>query len=200
MPSSERAVEKMGELGATVVRIRIRSLSDLTRNVAVSNFEGKIAFNRYLANLGPAAPVRTLQEFIAHGGFHASLKSGLESDERVADGLNDPGTRPACWPRYAAASCHDGHGGQQAGRHSLSASATPCGRDRRRSARAQWRALERYWFSGDHVSRGLRSLPRPRLRLASRSASSSLGETGPNPHSSSSRTPSSRDRKSGRLR
>jgi Asp-tRNA(Asn)/Glu-tRNA(Gln) amidotransferase A subunit family amidase len=87
---TERAAEKMRALGATVVGVRISDLSTLTRNVTVSGFEGKIAFNRYLAGLGSNAPVRTLQEFIARGGFHASLKGGLESDERVTDGLNDP--------------------------------------------------------------------------------------------------------------
>jgi amidase len=87
---TERAIEKMRALGATMVRMRIDDLSGLTRNVTVSGFEGKVAFNRYLAGLGSNAPVRTLQEFIARGGFHASLKNGLESDERVTDGLNDP--------------------------------------------------------------------------------------------------------------
>jgi amidase len=86
----ERATRKMTELGATLINVSIPNLDALSRGVTVSGFEGKAAFNQYLAKLGPAAPVKTLQEFIAHGGFHASLKSGLEADERVADGLNDP--------------------------------------------------------------------------------------------------------------
>jgi amidase len=87
---TDRAIQKMSQMGATLVRFRIPNLGDLTRSVAVSNFEAKIAFNRYLGTLAPAAPVKTLQEFIARGGFHSSLKAGLESDARVVDGLNDP--------------------------------------------------------------------------------------------------------------
>jgi Asp-tRNA(Asn)/Glu-tRNA(Gln) amidotransferase A subunit family amidase len=80
----------MMELGAAVVRISIPHLSDLTRDLGLSTFEGKIAFNKYLANLGPKAPVRSLEEFIAGGGFHVSIRAALESDQKVRDGLNDP--------------------------------------------------------------------------------------------------------------
>ena len=34
--------------------------------------------------------MKTLAEFIARGEFHSSLKAGLEADQRVVDGLNDP--------------------------------------------------------------------------------------------------------------
>jgi Asp-tRNA(Asn)/Glu-tRNA(Gln) amidotransferase A subunit family amidase len=86
----ERATRKMTELGATLINVSIPNLDALSRGVTVSGFEGKAALNQYFAKLGPAAPVKTLQEFIAHGGFHPSLRNGLESDQRVADGLNDP--------------------------------------------------------------------------------------------------------------
>jgi Asp-tRNA(Asn)/Glu-tRNA(Gln) amidotransferase A subunit family amidase len=88
--ASEAAIKKMMELGAAVVRISIPHLSDLTRDLGLSTFEGKIAFNKYLANLGPKAPVRSLEEFIAGGGFHVSIRAALESDQKVRDGLNDP--------------------------------------------------------------------------------------------------------------
>ena len=84
------AIRKMAESGATIVRITIPGLDFLTRNIQVAEYETKIAFNKYLASLGPRAPVKTLDEFIARGGFHSSLKAGLEADRRVADGLNDP--------------------------------------------------------------------------------------------------------------
>lgn len=88
--ASEAAIKKMMELGATIVRISIPNLSDLTRDLGLSTFEGKIAFNKYLANLGPKAPVKSLEEFIAGGGFHVSIRGALESDQKVLDGLNDP--------------------------------------------------------------------------------------------------------------
>jgi Asp-tRNA(Asn)/Glu-tRNA(Gln) amidotransferase A subunit family amidase len=87
---TEDAIRKMSEAGATIVRITIPGLDHLTRNIQVSEYEAKIAFNKYLASLGPRAPVTTFDEFIAHGGFHSSLKAGLEADARVSDGLNQP--------------------------------------------------------------------------------------------------------------
>src|SRR5204863_5299405 len=47
--------------------------------------EFKDAFNRYLASLGPKAPVKTLDEFIARGEFHPSLRSGLLAAQKVSD-------------------------------------------------------------------------------------------------------------------
>ncbi len=87
---TETAMKKMTESGATMIRINIPNLDGLTRNIQVSEYETKIAFNNYLARLGPRAPVKTLEEFIARGEFHSSLKAGLEADQRVVDGLNDP--------------------------------------------------------------------------------------------------------------
>ncbi len=86
----EDAITTMMQAGATVVRLRIPSFADLTRDMALSRFEFKIAFNRYLASLGPGAPVGNLTEFIERGEFHPSLRNGLERDESVQDGLADP--------------------------------------------------------------------------------------------------------------
>lgn len=87
---TEAAVGQMEALGATTVEIRIPDLDELTRDLAVSRFEGKIAFNAYLTSLGSRAPVRTLSEFIRRGTFHEAIEESLEADERVVDGLNDP--------------------------------------------------------------------------------------------------------------
>ena len=87
---ADAAIAKMSAAGATMIRMTIPALDLLTQNIQVSEFETKIAFNKYLASLGPRAPVKTLDEFIAGGGFHSSLKAGLESDAKVIDGLNQP--------------------------------------------------------------------------------------------------------------
>lgn len=87
---TETAIKKMTEAGATMVRINIPNLAALTRDIQVSQFEFKIVFNDYLARLGPRAPVKTLEEFIARGEFHSALRVGLEAEQRVVDGLNDP--------------------------------------------------------------------------------------------------------------
>src|SRR5213594_4936288 len=87
---TETAIRAMTEAGATMIRIKIPNLEDLTRDIQVPHYESKIAFNNYLARLGPRAPVKSLGEFIARGEFHSSLKAGLEADQRVVDGFNDP--------------------------------------------------------------------------------------------------------------
>jgi Asp-tRNA(Asn)/Glu-tRNA(Gln) amidotransferase A subunit family amidase len=83
------AVARIREFGATVVEVRIPSLADLTRDIVVMDFEFKAAFDRYLAGLGPRAPVRSLDEFVARGEYHPSLVD-LVPRSRVVDGLNDP--------------------------------------------------------------------------------------------------------------
>jgi len=87
---TDAAIEQMSALGATMVRMRIPDLDALTTGLGVSSFEAKIAFNAYLADLGSGAPVHTLEEFIERGGFDDSIRRGLERDQQVADGLNDP--------------------------------------------------------------------------------------------------------------
>ena len=87
---TEDAITKMAEAGATIVHITIPALDTLTRNIQVADYEAKNAFNRYLAALGPRAPVKTLDELIARGQFHSSLKGGLETERRMGDGSNDP--------------------------------------------------------------------------------------------------------------
>jgi amidase len=86
----DQVMATMTAAGATLVRVTIPGLDGLTRNIQVSEYETKVAFNHYLAALGPRAPVKTLEEFIARGQFHSSLRAGLEADQRVADGLNHP--------------------------------------------------------------------------------------------------------------
>jgi Asp-tRNA(Asn)/Glu-tRNA(Gln) amidotransferase A subunit family amidase len=86
----EDAMRTMADAGATMIRVAIPELDRLTRNIQVANFEAKIAFNDYLAALGARAPVKTVDEFIARGEFHSSLKASLERERRVVDGLNDP--------------------------------------------------------------------------------------------------------------
>ena len=75
-------------MGATIVRVHIPGLDALTRDLSLINLEFKPAFNAYLAGLGARAPVKTLDEFIARGEFHPSIRSGLLAAQRVADPLS----------------------------------------------------------------------------------------------------------------
>jgi amidase len=86
----ETAIEKLAAAGATIVRVNIAHIDALTRDLDLGAFEFRAAFNSYLARLGPGAPVKTLDEFLARGEFHQSLKSGLEAAQRAVEGVNDP--------------------------------------------------------------------------------------------------------------
>jgi amidase len=86
---TEGVIKRMAGAGATMLRITIPALDRLTRDIQVAEYEGKVAFNQYLTALGPRAPVKTFDEFVARGQFHSSLKASLEADRRVVDGLND---------------------------------------------------------------------------------------------------------------
>ena len=81
----EAAVAKMSAMGATVVRVSIPDLDELTRNLSLINLEFKSAFEAYLSRLGARAPVRTLEQFIARGEFHPSIGEGLLVAGRAAD-------------------------------------------------------------------------------------------------------------------
>ena len=88
--ATESALAQMETAGATILRVRIPDFDEVVSDVAVANFESKSVFNRYLADLGPEAPVRSLEEFIRRGGFHPSIRQSLEATAAVEDGLNDP--------------------------------------------------------------------------------------------------------------
>ena len=83
----EAAVTRMTNLGAVVERVSIPGLDALTRDLSLINIEFKPAFNAYLASLGPRAPVRTLDEFIARREFHPALRSGLLAAQKMVDPL-----------------------------------------------------------------------------------------------------------------
>jgi amidase len=93
----ESAIARMKSIGAEIVRVSLPNVDELTRGLSLAGFEFKPAFNRYLAALGQRAPVKSLDEFIARGEFHPSLRAGLEADQR-ADGL-DSGEYKTQWLR-----------------------------------------------------------------------------------------------------
>jgi amidase len=86
----EQAVAAMTSLGASVIPVTLPTLDALTRNLSLMTLEFQPAFNRYLASLGPNAPVKTFAEFMARAEFHPSLKNTLEANLRIADGPDRP--------------------------------------------------------------------------------------------------------------
>jgi Asp-tRNA(Asn)/Glu-tRNA(Gln) amidotransferase A subunit family amidase len=85
-----RAVDQLKAMGASVVGIEIPNLDELTRGLSLMTYEFQPSFNRYLASLGPNAPVRTFAEFMLRREFHPSLQKILETNLSVADGPDRP--------------------------------------------------------------------------------------------------------------
>ena len=71
-----------------VVEVRIPDFAELTRDLGLTDFEFKAAFDRYLGQLGPAAPVKSLEEFVGRGEYHPSLTT-LPDLARAGDRSND---------------------------------------------------------------------------------------------------------------
>jgi Asp-tRNA(Asn)/Glu-tRNA(Gln) amidotransferase A subunit family amidase len=85
---TERAIERMKDAGAAMISIRIPKFAELTEDTQLTQFEFNPAFDAYLTRLGPGAPVRTLQELVASGKFHDSIRGALEGYQRTGDGRN----------------------------------------------------------------------------------------------------------------
>jgi amidase len=71
------AVADMGAQGAILESIKMPDFSDLINGSSVIDFEFKEDFAAYLAQ-SPTAPVRTLQEILDKGFYHATLESALK--------------------------------------------------------------------------------------------------------------------------
>ena len=76
------ALERMGELGATVIDVTIDGLDTLATGSSVIGFEFKFDFMDYLAAT-PQADVRSLDDVLERGLYHAALESSFRRRNRV---------------------------------------------------------------------------------------------------------------------
>ncbi|MCC7123788.1 MAG: amidase [Acidobacteria bacterium] len=72
------AIETMKAQGAEVVNITIPGLDDLLAQSSLITLEFKTDLANYLANF-PNAPVRTLQEILDRGAYHAALEATFKA-------------------------------------------------------------------------------------------------------------------------
>lgn len=89
----EEALADLRRLGAEVVDVRIAELDTLSGSLFCGRFEPDL--EAYLASLGPGAPVRTLDEIIAGGGYHPTIAGRLRSFADFAGVEEDRGCREA---------------------------------------------------------------------------------------------------------
>lgn len=81
-------LDALKQAGAEVVDIAIPNLDNLTADMATSDFEMKAAFDRYLANAGPKAGVKSFDEFVANGKFLPTLANQLKAAQ--TKNMTDP--------------------------------------------------------------------------------------------------------------
>src|SRR5215831_9976044 len=77
---------KMQSLGATIVRFDLPEYDALSSIVATAQLEARIVMDRYFANLGPHAPIKSFAELIA--AKTSAAQKILEAEFAVEDGMN----------------------------------------------------------------------------------------------------------------
>jgi amidase len=92
----QRALEDMKRAGAEIIDpAAVDSLNQLRRTQGGCN-QFKYDINKYLAGLGAAVPVKSLEEIIATRRFHSSIESRLTSAQATDV---HPDTTPGCKSR-----------------------------------------------------------------------------------------------------
>jgi Asp-tRNA(Asn)/Glu-tRNA(Gln) amidotransferase A subunit family amidase len=84
----EGVIARMAERGAAIIRFELPGYDALAATVSTSQFEARTVMDRYFATLGPNAPVRSFAELVA--ARTSAVKSTLEAELAVADGMNSP--------------------------------------------------------------------------------------------------------------
>lgn len=90
----ERALDDLRRQGATIIDpVAVPDLGAIRRIQTGGCNTFKRDFNRYLATLGPDAPVKSLAQLIETGKYHPSIETRLKGAEAVDD---TTGTGPGC--------------------------------------------------------------------------------------------------------
>lgn len=91
------ALGELRNLGAEVIDpVEVAGLDAMRRAQSGGCNQFKFDLNQYLARLGDAAPVHTLEQIITSRRFHPSIQARLESGQAADD---VPGQTPACRSR-----------------------------------------------------------------------------------------------------
>jgi amidase len=102
----EAAIEEMAQLGAEIVDPvsipHLDEISDREKYPFQGYTEFKFAIRDYLTGLGPAAPVRTLEEIIATGRTDPALEGALKASVQ-AESLTDPRYLETVWVTHRLA-------------------------------------------------------------------------------------------------
>lgn len=86
----EQVVGVMQAQGATVLRLRIAGLHELTARVSTDRWEARAAFDRYVAELGADQPVTSFRQLVATRTAPPEIQQAMEAELAIEDGLAQP--------------------------------------------------------------------------------------------------------------
>jgi Asp-tRNA(Asn)/Glu-tRNA(Gln) amidotransferase A subunit family amidase len=85
----EQVIQTMEAKGATVVRFTLPEYDTLAPVVLTFHWEARTAIDKYLADLGPAAPVKTFRQLVETKTAMPDVQKRIEGEAAVEDGLNN---------------------------------------------------------------------------------------------------------------
>jgi amidase len=85
----EQVIKTMEAKGATIIRFTLPEYDTLSSKVATSSWEARSAMDKYFAELGPDAPVKTFKELVDSKTASPDIQKSLETEIAVEDGLNN---------------------------------------------------------------------------------------------------------------
>jgi Asp-tRNA(Asn)/Glu-tRNA(Gln) amidotransferase A subunit family amidase len=87
---TEEAILAIEDLGATIVRFNFPDYANVSAGLDNSQWEAKVIFDSYMADLGPNAPARSMADIVAAGQVHPAVLNLMKQELAVVDGLNSP--------------------------------------------------------------------------------------------------------------
>ncbi|SEB53402.1 amidase family protein [Paenibacillus sp. GP183] len=85
----EQVIETMKDKGATIIYFTLPEYDKLSPVVATSNWEARSAMDKYFAELGSNAPVKSFRQLVDSKTASPDIQKTLESEIAVEDGLNN---------------------------------------------------------------------------------------------------------------
>ncbi|HET8745354.1 MAG TPA: amidase family protein [Ramlibacter sp.] len=86
----EQVLRGMESLGATVLRLRIPGLEELTARVSTDRWEARAAFEQYFAGLGADQPVTGFRQLVESNTAVPPVQQAMEAELAIEDGLTQP--------------------------------------------------------------------------------------------------------------
>jgi Asp-tRNA(Asn)/Glu-tRNA(Gln) amidotransferase A subunit family amidase len=83
----QQVLRTMEAHGATVLRLRIDGLEELTNRVSTDRWEARAAFEQYFAALGPQQPVTSLRQLVETKTASPEIQKAMEAELAIEDGL-----------------------------------------------------------------------------------------------------------------